>query len=118
MKNIKMELDYLGQTKRDDWDCNEWKATLRYGKKQLTTPFYTGMAISEPSEDDILSSLLLDKSCYDNARHFEDFANELGYDTDSRKAEKIYNACGKTSKKLKKFLGDDLPEFKEKYENY
>ena len=40
-----------------------------------------------PNEYDILSCL--EKYEYNS---FEDFCNELGYDTDSKKAEKIYNA--------------------------
>ena len=41
-----------------------------------------------PSPYDILASL--EKYDY---RSFEDFCSEFGYDTDSRNAEKIYNAC-------------------------
>lgn len=35
---------------------------------------------------------------------FEDWANEFGYDTDSRKAEKTYRACQDNALKLKKIL--------------
>jgi len=41
-----------------------------------------------PTAYDILSCL--EKYDYDS---FEDFCGEFGYDTDSRNAEKIYNAC-------------------------
>jgi hypothetical protein len=41
-----------------------------------------------PTAYDILSCL--EKYDYDS---FEDFCSELGYDTDSRSAERIYNAC-------------------------
>lgn len=40
-----------------------------------------------PNEYDILTGI--EKYEYES---FEDFCNELGYDTDSKKAEKIYNA--------------------------
>ena len=41
-----------------------------------------------PSPYDILACL--EKYDYDS---FEDFCSQLGYDTDSRNAERIYNAC-------------------------
>lgn len=45
-----------------------------------------------PDAADVLHSLLLDASVT-YATCFEDWASEYGYDTDSRKAEDIYNAC-------------------------
>lgn len=35
---------------------------------------------------------------------FEDWANELGYDVDSRKAEKVYRACQDNALRLRKIL--------------
>jgi hypothetical protein len=120
MKNLRMELNYLGTTKKDDnWACHEYKATLKYGSKQLTTPFYTGMGwVNEPTEDDVLASLILDANSVEYTNGFEDFAREFGYDEDSRKAEKTYKQCLRTAEKLERFLGPDLESFKKKYENY
>lgn len=53
----------------------------------------------------ILESLVSDATAYTRARNFEDFAADLGYDTDSRKAERIYFACGEIAKWLTVFLG-------------
>ena len=39
---------------------------------------------------------------------FEGWASDLGYDPDSRKAEKIFKVCEKQAERLKKFLGDEL----------
>jgi hypothetical protein len=36
---------------------------------------------------------------------------ELGYDSDSRKAEKTYKACEKIAKDLRRLLGDDFDVF-------
>ena len=38
---------------------------------------------------------------------FEDWASEFGYDSDSRKAEKIYRACQDNALRLKKLLSQD-----------
>ena len=61
-----------------------------------------------PELANLLDSLASDASCYDNARNFEDFCSDLGYDEDSRKAEAIYRACGELAKELKYFLGAEL----------
>jgi len=63
-----------------------------------------------PKAQDILDSLASDASAYDNARNFEDFCSDFGYDEDSRTAEGIYKACGELAKELKYFLGADLYE--------
>lgn len=38
---------------------------------------------------------------------FEDFCSEFGYDSDSRKAERIYKACEKSLAKLEKLYSGD-----------
>lgn len=58
-----------------------------------------------PEIESVLDSLKLDASSYDDARDFEDFAANFGYDTDSRKAEALYRECGDQAKKLRNFLG-------------
>lgn len=96
----------------DFQDSNPWTVTITYQRRRMTVPFFTGSAISkEPTAADVLSCLLSDASCHDNARSFEDFASDLGYDSDSRKAERIYKACGSISKRLHRLLGDDFEEF-------
>ena len=41
---------------------------------------------------------------------FEDWASDLGYDADSRKAEKVYRACQDNALRLKKILSADKIE--------
>lgn len=55
----------------------------------------------------VLDCLASDCATYDNARSFEEWASELGFDPDSRKAEKIYRACGDTYRALETLLGRD-----------
>lgn len=52
----------------------------------------TGKRLQPPHVADVIHSLLLDSGVND-AAGFEDWASEYGYDTDSRKAGEIYNAC-------------------------
>lgn len=60
----------------------------------------------EPKIADVVSSLMGDADVL-NYGGFEDWANSLGYDTDSRKAEAIYRACIETALKLKAGLSED-----------
>jgi len=93
-----------------------WKVTLRYQGRQMTVPFYTGSAIGEVNAPDVLHCLISDTQSAVNS--FEDWCADFGYDTDSRKAEAIYNACQRISVKLHKLLGDDLSKFADMLQDY
>lgn len=76
--------------------------TRRYeslGRTQVTPP--------TPKIGDVLDCLASDARGYDNARSFEDWASDYGYDTDSRKAYGIYQTIAEQAKKLRHFLGDE-----------
>ena len=91
----------------DSERMDHYRVVLRRGRKQLTVYFSMGVAISrEPSAEDVLDCLASDASSVDNAASFEDWAGELGYDTDSRKAERIYKVCERQAMRLRNFLGD------------
>ena len=85
-----------------------WKVTLKHGGRQMTLTFSKGSGHKgvPPSAPEVLECLKSDffLAGYD----FEDWCSDLGYETDSRRAEKIYKACDRQSRKLEKFLGDDL----------
>jgi hypothetical protein len=61
-----------------------------------------------PNAAEVLDCLRSDAQSVDNARDFEDWASDLGYDTDSRKAYAVWEACKEEGRKLRFFLGDDL----------
>ena len=77
--------------------------------KELVTYFSQGEAHKKsPTLAEVLDCLASDAAGVENAKDFEDFANEYGYDTDSRKAESVYDTCVKLAQDLKEFLGPDL----------
>ena len=77
-------------------------------KRTLTVPFSMGSAhCKEPTAVDLLDCLASDACTVENAGSFEEFARELGYDEDSRKAERTFQTCQKQTEKLKQFLGED-----------
>ena len=77
-------------------------------RRTLTTYFSMGPAhCKEPTTEDLLDCLASDACTIENAPTFEEFARDLGYDEDSRKAERIFKVCQKQTEKLRQFLGDD-----------
>lgn len=79
----------------------------------MTLPFYMGRGHhgAEPKIEDVLDCLCSDASGYDNARNFEDWCGEYGFDSDSRTAERIYKKTGRNRDKLANLLGDDYNAF-------
>ena len=72
----------------------------------------------EPTIQDVLYSLVSDSSVLD-AGGFESWASDLGYETDSRKAESIYKACLEIALKLRAAIGDaGLAELQTVFQDY
>ena len=84
------------------------KATQQDIYKLQMAGDYTCFRAVAPKVEDILDSLALDASGYDNSQCFEDWAGDYGYDEDSRKGERIYQAIREERNKLEAFLGRDL----------
>lgn len=93
---------------------HDWKVTLRYGRKRITTPFTTGRPLADgPSADDVLGCLLSDVSSVEGARdmddwiaNYTDLANSRTPLADVREAERTYRACAALRPRLQAFLGD------------
>ena len=107
-------------TTRPDLNTKDWgegsrhfKCRIERGtgprKRGFTLYYSQGSAHTEnPTIGDVLESLSLDASSYENARGFEDWASELGYCSDSRKAEKVYKSIKRQAEQLKRVLGADV----------
>lgn len=90
-----------------DFNGTHWSCRLRCNGRQMTIAYSMGYAhTGEPELADVLDCLASDASGYENARDFQDWASEYGYDTDRRKAERTYNAVKRQSRKLRNLLGD------------
>jgi hypothetical protein len=101
------------------WEADHWLCTIRCGKRKLDTYFSQGIGHRAkplpswqgkgrpiaPKLDAVLDCLAMDASTIENSRDFEEFARELGYDTDSRKAERAYDACKRQARDLERLLG-------------
>jgi hypothetical protein len=86
---------------------NGWKVTLKNARgNSYTVPFYKGIGLpnTPPTAAEVLECLIDDANGYRNARSFEEWAGEYGYDTDSRAAYRTFEACRRVSERLDKFL--------------
>ena len=73
-----------GKPPRCPWDYTLTVHEMEENKK--TTP-------NEPTLLDVLYSLVTDSSGVRHGQSFEEWCGEYGYDTDSRSAEKVFDAC-------------------------
>lgn len=95
-----------------DWKpASSWSVTLTHKGESLVTDFFGGALVMDPMTAGVLHCLISDTTSVDNARSFEEWANNFGYDTDSRKAEAIFRSCGEMAVEVHEFLGDLFDEF-------
>lgn len=85
----------------------ETESGKRWRLGNMTGVYQTAQALPAPTVADIVSCLILDGGAIDHAT-FESWADEYGYDTDSRKAESIYRACLETGLKMRAALGEKV----------
>ena len=88
---------------------NSRKCRIGQYKLAFTLYFSQGSGHTKaPTLCDVLSCMAADDAAsYENAGSFEDWAQEYGWDTDSRKAEKVYRAVKRQAEQLKRVLGAD-----------
>lgn len=104
------------------WECEHgFKASgVRWGGRPEAYGATRGN-VAQPIKPDslnVLASLAMDSDVID-AGGFESWASDLGYDTDSRKAESIYRACLDIALKLRSALGDSgLQTLRNAFEGY
>jgi hypothetical protein len=108
----------LDLNRRREWEAKDpgahhYSVTLSgtFPGASLTVQYSMGSALKdEPTAAKVLDSLAMEASSVDAARGFEDWAADLGFDPDSRKAEKLYRQCLRQSQSLKLFLGEEAYE--------
>jgi hypothetical protein len=103
---------------QDRWqlDARDFSCRLTYQGRSMTIDYWMGRGITrDPDATGVLDNLLSDASGFDSARDFNDWASDLGFETEDResmkKAKKTYSAVQKQTERLKTLLGDDYEEF-------
>lgn len=72
---------------------------------------------NKPTLVEVMSCLIMDAKCVADGQTFEDFASDMGYDEDSRKAESAYHACCATERAFRRF-NVCLNELSELFQDY
>jgi len=90
-------------------NMDHWRCVFKMGRRSLTIYFSMGMAHNgkEPTAADVIACVVSDARGIDYCRSFEDWCSDYGYDTDSRKAERIFKVCERLAKSLKRFLAGE-----------
>ncbi len=110
----------LGETKRDDWVCDEWRVSLG----AFETSYFTGIGLRKPTKAtiarakwsgdkpeavpvapkaaDVLHSLLLDSEAINES--FADWCSNYGYSDDSLKALDTYHQCCAIGEAMRKIF--------------
>ena len=103
--------DYHFQDDKEERDI--YKVTIKRNKKQFSLNFGQSLINSDhgntpPTEYGILAHI----TKYD-PEDFENFCSEYGYDTDSKKAEKIYKAVEREYNNVYRLFSDVMEELQE-----
>lgn len=91
-----------------DWRMDHWKCIFRMGRKRFTLYFSMGSGHqgAEPTAAEVLECLRSDST--GDFSSFDNWASDYGYDTDSRRALKTYQATKRQTAKLRQFLGAEF----------
>ena len=99
----------------EDWKYWKWECVISFKGLDMTFDYFGGMAVSEPTLEDVLISFISDYHCVVD-RDLVDFLCELGY-TDGadsvRKGEECYYACIEQTRKVRRLFGDWFDELAE-----
>lgn len=115
-KNFEVEAVYTGAKKADwgdkyeNWNHHLVVVTNKENNLKVTFDFWCSIAHpTMEKEYDVLNAFY----CFVNdaisgSYNFEEFCGEFGYDTDSRKAEKIWKACQESLEELQRIYDGDI----------
>ena len=95
--------NFMGRTVDDQ---EAIRGACETGRARFESDFIHKVFAVPPTLVDILGSLCMDASAIDEGS-FENWADSLGYDRDSRKGEAIYRACVDTALRLRAAIGDE-----------
>lgn len=122
LSNIECKKVYVGEDISGEWKHDKWVVIIKSGKVSHTFDYKTGLGLRKnnvpvpPATADVIYSLLGD---YDGESTFEEWCSNFGYDTDSRKAFRIYEDCVENYRKLcELFHPEDVAKLRVVLANY
>ena len=122
LENVEIKSEFIGNAvwrpfssfRSDKWEC--W---LSRGDNKIFVVFHLGEGHEgrEPELKDVIHALLSDS--YAGSLSFEDFCEEFGYDTDSRRAYATWEDCERHARKLRVlFTPEEIEQLEAEFINY
>ena len=119
IEGLNLTFDAIAIDKRPDGlmadmptGSQHFKIKMRCGRDRMQVYWTQGPAIREnPTLEHVLDTIASDAASVDNAQDFAEWAFDLGYTTSAdllRKGRRIYGACVRQARSLKKLLGDSV----------
>jgi hypothetical protein len=108
----RVELKYYSGDGRNSYKELKNKNLSQFGFEQL---LIVSKAVP-PKIDDVVHGLIMDSEA--RRMPFDEWCESFGYDTDSRKAFKMYEACLENEKKLRAMNLGTLNELAELFQDY
>lgn len=121
-ENFEITATYSG-SKAADWgnkheNWNHHRITVKNVENRRWAQFDFWASIAHPKLDgeyDVLNAFYCFVSdAISGSYTYEEFCDEFGYDEDSRRAEKTWKACKRTSKKLARIYEGDIYDLSDK----
>ena len=130
LETLPVKIDYVGETMRGDWPCDQWRVSLSSKAGHWSTDYFTGLGHRakarqswakptprKPKVADVLHSLTMDASAAD--QNFHDWCAEYGYSDDSIKALNTYKACLEIGVAMRKhFSPETVRQIRELLQDY
>lgn len=113
----KLTVDYFSLLQ---YECEKGKiaGSFSYALNSVVPPVNEKKRGSiNPDSLDVIYSLLLDSGVL-NFSSFESWADEFGYNEDSREVEKLYNECLKIALKFNQLGESTISELRELFQDY
>lgn len=119
---LKAERSQPTLAERGQWGAgaSHWFVTLARGDESVSLRYHMGAAHTGlPQREDVVASMLMDWRSIEETSDFEEWAEECGYDTDSRKAEAIYETCRAQSEDFEQLFRDiSMDDLHELFEDF
>jgi len=115
-ETIRILVDHACEKDNPYWDSSanqHNRVSVMNCKTRKRFSFDFWGSIVDPNAEDgdgaisAISCYASDGMAFRSSINLTDFCYNLGYDTNSRKAEKIYKACERADKRLSRVFGDD-----------
>lgn len=112
-----IQFTWSARSSNPDWngdgrESDHYLVTIATGGWPMSLPFSKGKGNNgaPPTLTEVLECLASDAVSVKNSGSFEEWASELCFDTDSRKAEKIYETTKRNTETLEATLGTEAFE--------